>query len=158
MAQKEVDGGYSGRPFDPLMISRLSTDLYLGVRASWDLGELYIRAAKSDRLFDSERIYPLGSSSSECSADQSPPAPSSLEQSQPWLPLPTSASPQPVPKLRAACPDPPSSSLAVGFRFKKTVTEDDKQRLINEMVGLKKNCVKEDGKPYILVSPCRGET
>jgi len=24
--------------------------------------------------------------------------------------------------------------------------------LIKEMVGLKKNCVKEDGKPYILVS------
>jgi hypothetical protein len=42
--------------------------------------------------------------------------------------------------------------LAVGFRFRPTVSEEDKQRLIREMVGLKKNCVKEDGKPYILVS------
>ncbi|KAG7570968.1 hypothetical protein FFLO_01062 [Filobasidium floriforme] len=38
----------------------------------------------------------------------------------------------------------------VGFRFKPTVSEEDKQRLIREMVGLGKNCVKEDGKPYIL--------
>jgi hypothetical protein len=42
--------------------------------------------------------------------------------------------------------------IVVGFRFKPTVSEEDKQRLIREMVGLKKNCVKEDGKPYILVS------
>lgn len=144
---------------DPLMMSRLSTDLYLGVRSKLGLQELYIRVVKIDRLFDSGAFSSTWSTRySECSADRSPPATSSNEQSLPWLPLPTSASPQPVPKLRAACPDPPSSSLAVGFRFKKTVTEDDKQRLINEMVGLKKNCVKEDGKPYILVSPCRGET
>jgi hypothetical protein len=43
-------------------------------------------------------------------------------------------------------------AIVVGFRFKPTVSEEDKQRLIKEMVGLKKNCVKEDGKPYILVS------
>jgi hypothetical protein len=43
-------------------------------------------------------------------------------------------------------------TIVVGFRFKPTVSEENKQRLIKEMVGLKKNCVKEDGKPYILVS------